>query len=381
MFWKRIVVGDQERILVTKNGRFARILEPGEYGVFAGPFGKVETETHNIRNLVFQSTWADFLVKQRADIVENFFTVVETSDQEVAIIVANGKLFSVIPPGKRALFWRGAAEIAAEIVNTAETPEVPKAKLPALERLGREALVTLTTVEDSRVGLLFLDGSLARTLGPGKYGFWSVAGAPRVEVIDLRLQTLEIPGQEILTKDKVSIRVNILAEYQVTDAVKAKQVVKDSTDYLYRTLQLAVRQTLGKKTLEEILADKTDVDESVAVTVRAEMEKTGVLLGAIALKDIILPGDMREILNQVVTAEKQAQATLIRRREETAATRSLLNTAKLMEDNPILVRLKELETLEKLVEKVDRLTVSNGFDGLLDNLVTMKVAGKSGDGK
>ena len=102
------------------------------------------------------------------------------------------------------------------------------------------------------------------------------------------------------------------------------------------------------------------------------MSNVGVRVGAIAIKDIILPGEMREILNQVVSAEKQAQANLIRRREETAATRSLLNTAKLMEDNPILVRLKELETLEKVVEKVDRLTVTNGFNGLLADLVSIK---------
>jgi regulator of protease activity HflC (stomatin/prohibitin superfamily) len=117
---------------------------------------------------------------------------------------------------------------------------------------------------------------------------------------------------------------------------------------------------------------KTEVDENTASAVRGEMSALGVEVGAIALKDIILPGEMREIMNQVVSAEKQAQANVIRRREETAATRSLLNTAKLLEDNPILVRLKELETLEKLVEKVDRLTVTNGFEGLLDNLIEIR---------
>ncbi len=94
-------------------------------------------------------------------------------------------------------------------------------------------------------------------------------------------------------------------------------------------------------------------------------------VGSIAIKDIILPGDIREILNQVVTAEKQAQANLIRRREETAATRSLLNTAKLMEDNPLLVRLKELETLEKVADKVDKITVVGGLNSLLERTVTI----------
>ncbi len=196
-----------------------------------------------------------------------------------------------------------------------------------------------------------------------------------MEVIDLRLQTVEIPGQEILTRDKVSLRVNVWAEFQVMDAVKAKQSVKDYAEQLYRTLQLAVRQTLGRRSLEEILAEKVDIDEQVAAEVRREMDAFGVRVGAIALKDVILPGEMREILNQVVTAEKQAQANLIRRREETAATRSLLNTAKLMEDNPLLVRLKELETLEKVAEKVGKITVTGGFDALLSDLVTLRDRG------
>ena len=97
----------------------------------------------------------------------------------------------------------------------------------------------------------------------------------------------------------------------------------------------------------------------------AKWKAYGVRVGEIAIKDIILPGDVRDILNQVVTAEKQAQANLIRRREETAATRSLLNTAKLMEDNPLLVRLKELETLERVAEKVEKITVVDGLNGLL----------------
>jgi len=179
---------------------------------------------------------------------------------------------------------------------------------------------------------------------------------------------LEVPGQEILTKDKVTIRVNISAIYEVT----ARKTVKDASEYLYRILQIAVRQTLGKRTLEEVLAEKTDLDEAVSAEVRREMEAYGVRVGAIALKDIVLPGDIREILNQVVAAEKQAQANLIRRREETAATRSLLNTAKLMEDNPLLVRLKELETLEKISEKVDKITVIGGMNALIDKTVTLR---------
>jgi regulator of protease activity HflC (stomatin/prohibitin superfamily) len=369
MLWKRIIVGDQERALITKNGRFGGILAPGEYRLFILPGVSLDVEKYNVRDLVFQSSWADYLAKERPDIAERYFTRVETNDLQVAMVYVDSKLFKVMLPAKRMLFWRGAVNVTAEVVNVIDDPEVAAQKLPALERLGKESLATFYLVEEAKAGLLYIDNRLKRSLPPGKYGFWALTVSPRVDIVDLRRQTIEVPGQEILSRDKVSLRVNILAEYQVKDPVKAKHAIANFETYFYRLLQLTLRQALGRKTLEEILAEKTEVDENTALAVRTEMNALGVEVGAIALKDIILPGEMREIMNQVVSAEKQAQANLIRRREETAATRSLLNTAKLLEDNPILVRLKELETLEKLVEKVDRVTVNGGFEGLLENLI------------
>ena len=106
--------------------------------------------------------------------------------------------------------------------------------------------------------------------------------------------------------------------------------------------------------------------------VSAEMAGIGVRIGDISVKDVILPGDMREILNRVVLAEKEAEANVIRRREETAATRSLLNTAKVMEENPVMLRLKEMEALEKIAEMVQYLAVHNGTQGLLEDLVSLR---------
>jgi regulator of protease activity HflC (stomatin/prohibitin superfamily) len=378
MLFKRIIVGDQERFLITKNGRFAGILSSGEYRMFVPPGVTLATEKFNLRTPVFESTWSDYLVKERPELTERHFVRVETSDVEVALVYLDKKLFMVVPPAKRVLLWKATSDVTYEVIDIAATPEIPAKKFPALERLGRASLALFIVVEEAKAGLFFIDNRYIRTLAPGKYAFWAVTGNPRVELVDMRRQTIEVPGQEILSRDKVSLRVNILAEYQVKDPVKAKQSIKDFEAYFYRLLQLSIRQALGKKTLEEILAEKTELDESSISVVRTEMLALGVEVSAVALKDIILPGDMREIMNQVVSAEKQAQANLIRRREETAATRSLLNTAKLLEDNPILVRLKELETLEKLVEKVDRLTVSGGFEGLLENLIdlTPKPVGK-----
>lgn len=368
--WKTITIGDQERAVLTRRHRFAAILEPGVYRVFGWP-GTIGVEMLPFSQGPVTSGWMDFLVKERPELVAQYFTVVETRDTEVALIHTEGKLTGLQGPGRRSLFWK-AARVEAELVDTAREIDLPASKLGTLERLGLMTLAVIAVVEEGRVGLLFVDNRFIRTLEPGRYAFWRVAGQPRVETIDVRRQTMEIAGQEILTRDKVSLRVNILAEYQVMDPVAAKTKLKDFAEQLYRVLQLAVRQTLGKRTLEQVLDEKTDVDAQVVSEVREQMEPCGIRVFGIALKDVILPGDMREILNRVVTAEKEAQANLIRRREETAATRSLLNTAKLMEDNPVLVRLKELETLEKLTAKVDHITVSGGFEGLLENLLEKK---------
>jgi regulator of protease activity HflC (stomatin/prohibitin superfamily) len=366
---RRVLVGDNERVFLIRKGRFEDILAPGDYWIVG--FG-VTLELHDVKNLVLSSEWTDFLAKQRWELVSRYFTVVETADSQVAVVYFDDKVARIIGPGKRVLFWRGSIEVTYDLINAQENAQAPALLLPAILRLGKDSQATVAVVEEGKRGLLYLDGRFIRELTAGTYAFWNVAGFARVDVLDLRWQTLEVPGQEILTRDKVTVRVNLSAVYQIVDPVMARSRVRDVNELLYRMLQIAVRQTLGKRSLEEMLADKVDIDESVSAEVRAAMEEYGVRVGEIALKDIVLPGDIRDILNQVVTAEKQAQANLIRRREETAATRSLLNTAKLMEDNPLLIRLKELETLERVAERVDKITVMDGFDGLLQTTVKIR---------
>ena len=97
----------------------------------------------------------------------------------------------------------------------------------------------------------------------------------------------------------------------------------------------------------------------------------GIDLDGAGVKDIVLPGEMKTILAQVVEAEKSAQASVIRRREETAATRPLVNTAKVMEGNPVALRIKELETLERVAERIDRISVFGGLGQVLNGLVKL----------
>lgn len=194
--------------------------------------------------------------------------------------------------------------------------------------------------------------------------------------MDLRLQVLEVAGQEILTRDKVSLRVNLTAGYRITDVLTAFARQAKPVDFLYKELQFGLRAAVGTRTLDELLENKTVIDDVVNTHIRRRVEDAGgfgLEVESVGVKDIILPGDMKIILAKVVEAEKAAQANVIRRREETAATRSLLNTAKVMEGNPIALRLKELETLEKVTEKIDKISVFGGLDGVLKDLVKIRV--------
>ena len=144
------------------------------------------------------------------------------------------------------------------------------------------------------------------------------------------------------------------------------------TEYLYKELQFALRAAVGTRSLDELLEDKRVLDQVVDEQVKRRIAGMGLELESVGVKDIILPGEMKTILAKVVEAEKVAQANVIRRREETAATRSLLNTAQVMEKNPTALRLKELEALEKVAEKIDKISVFGGLDGLLNDLVKLR---------
>ena len=153
------------------------------------------------------------------------------------------------------------------------------------------------------------------------------------------------------------------------DPELAARSVDKVEDYVYKTLQLALREAVGTKSLDDILLDKLYVNETVKQLVSGQLDDIGISLVNVGVKDIILPGEMKAILNQVVEAQKAAEANVIKRREETSATRSLHNTAKVMENNPTLMRLKELEALEKVSDKIGNLTVYGGLEGLMNGVV------------
>lgn len=378
MILKKAVVAENERGLVFKDKRIIRLLEPGVYwlniwGAVLRIISVTEAEVTDpaLLALVDSKAEADLALR------EKYLQVIDLADYEVALVYQRKALKRVLKSGQRYVFWADAPEIEIRRIDTREDYTVEQSLVNVLVRgkgiEGAADAVYPAEVGSKQLGLLWLDGALVDTLSAGLYAFWRVNRSVKVELADLRLQSMEVIGQEILTKDRVSLRINLSAGYQMLDAARARLQLKDYEDYLYRELQFVLREAVGTRTLDALLADKEALNSELYRAVVKGLAEYGIKLTSLGVKDIILPGEMKDILNQVVQTEKAAQANVIKRREETAATRSLLNTAKLMDENPTLLRLKELEALEKVVGKVDRISVYDGLDGLMKDTVKLQV--------
>ncbi|MBP6748542.1 MAG: slipin family protein [Xanthomonadaceae bacterium] len=373
MFWKkRVVIGDGERGLVYRDRRFERALDPGVYK-FNDPFGRLEIAVHNVAKPEYAGNDVDTLISALGDKLDAHFVLGDVGTDEVGLVSKSGKLEDLLLPGTRRLYWRAPVRVEIERLTLPQDLEVRADVAKRLRQLGALARVAaVADVPSEFVGLLFVDGRFVRTLDPGSYAFWNFQKNVTIDTVDLRVQAVEVAGQELLTRDKVSLRVNLAASVRVVDAVASRTKVAKSGEQVYRELQYGLRKAVSAKTLDELLGDKASLDGDIFGYVRGKAEAFGVEVLGVGVKDVILPGEMREILNGVVQAEKSAQANVIRRREEANAARSLLNTAKLIDESPVLMRLKELEALEKIVEKIDKLTVFGGLDGVLKQLVNIK---------
>lgn len=210
--------------------------------------------------------------------------------------------------------------------------------------------------------MLFVDGKYAQVLQSGVYFWWKNGITVLVGKADTRMQQVEINGQEILTKDKAALRINGYAQYKVVNIEKALLQNKEYERQLYVAFQLALREYIGALGFDELLEKKDNIVPFILEAVKIAADNLGVAVNGFGIRDIILPGDVKDIMNKVLVAEKNAQANTIMRREETASTRSLLNTARLMEDNAMLWKLKEMEYVEKIAEKISNISVSgNGM--------------------
>ncbi|MBC8874740.1 MAG: slipin family protein [Planctomycetes bacterium] len=180
---------------------------------------------------------------------------------------------------------------------------------------GREFII-----KDTHRGLWYEDGKLTKVLEAGRYEIppqkrW-FKRLPTFEclLVDVRQRELTIKGQEILTADKVAIRVSILVQFRVADPKTAMHSVENFADRLYSDVQLAARRSLASMTLEDILTNRTRLSEDILSDVKEAAAGYGVAIRRADVKDLIFPGNLQEIMNRVLAAERNSEAQLVEAR-------------------------------------------------------------------
>ncbi|ABF90706.1 SPFH domain/band 7 family domain protein [Myxococcus xanthus DK 1622] len=350
----RVDIGQNERAFVLVDEKPERYLVPGRYWLLH-PFRKVRLVRVSTEQPLVQLDPAFLPLVPETDL-----QVVELSADERAILFHKGRPVRWLGRGLHQV-WTverlpsrqltpGAPTVRVERVDTSGVTTAPlrddvRALVPTSD-------YTEATATEGTVVLRYVDGVLDAELPPGRHAAWTVARKVQLAVIDLRERLLHVTGQEVMTKDRVTLRLNLSAAFRVSDARRLAVVSRAPDDVLYLAMQLAAREAVSERTLDELLASREAVAESLFTQVKDRAHTVGLDLLRFGIKDVVLPGEMKELLNRVIQAQKEAEANVILRREETAATRSMAQTAKVLAENPLLVRLKELEAYKDLASKV-----------------------------
>lgn len=365
MFLHRYIRRTELGLLFNRD-EFVRTVAPGVFLQW-NLLGRYRLEVVNRRQTWFTHPQLDDLIQSGK--LEGLLGVIDLADTQRALVWIDGRFHTVLGPGRYA-YWLGFYEVRVEMVDT-RTLRFEHEQFETIVRsAGAERLLDVHEIAAEQIGVLFVQGKPQGTLAPGRYAFWRGLGTVKVTKLDTREAVLDLSGQEILTADKVSLRLNAVALYRVADPLLAVATVDDVKQALYREVQLALRSVIGNRELDALLADKDAVGQELANLVRPRAAAFGLEVASVGLRDLILPGDMRELFNKVIEARKAAEANLIQRREEAAALRHQLNAAKTLAEHPTLLRLRELETLEKVAAH-GKLNVVLGEKGLTERVVNL----------
>ncbi len=361
-----IKIRSYEKGLLFRDGEFVGLLDQGRHWITGLP-GKVRVDVVSQR--VPWLVHKDLDVIAKSGVLKDQAVVLDLKDTERALVWVDGRFEALLEPGRYAL-WTKFRQVRTEVVD-ARTVRFEHPDLAAILRADMApSLIEVVTVADGHVGVFYRDGKYVETLQPGRYSLWKGIENARVVQVNMRELAMDVSGQEIMTADKVTLRLNAVVTYRVTDALVAVSRSEDVKQAMYREAQLALRASIGTRELDVLLTQK----DQLAAELQAQLANKGQPMGlevlSLGIRDIILPGEMKDLMNKVIEAKKSAEANLISRREETAAMRNQANTARLLADNPTLMRLRELEVLEKITSNT-KMNVVLGEKGLADRVVNL----------
>lgn len=343
-----------ERAVLLQHGVPVRALAPGKHSFWTSSGRSVIR--FRITDVVF-----DAPPEVRLVLPDDWYSELTLGPRQRALVSRDGHPVRYLRPGTHR-YW--TLDPSIEITTFDVDAPVPELTDEQRSVIPPSEIVDVTVLQHQR-GLKYVAGRFVEILGPGRHVAWSHADAKvGVTVMDTRLQQVTVPAQDILTRDKVTLRLTLTIEYAPSDLPVAVHAAVDVRDSLYLEAQLAVRDYVASVTLDELLDGRDALSKMLEARVFACGKGLGIDVRRVGVKDVILPGDMKTLLNRVIEAEKTAAANVITRREEASAMRSMANVARTIAENPLLLELKRLETLERVAANVDEVRLVVGKEGL-----------------
>jgi hypothetical protein len=335
LFIREFTVRKHERGLLFKNGDFVRFLAPAVYRFF-DPQRRIDVERFDLAQPAFEHRLVDYLVRWQPEAIEDMFLRVETGANQIAVIT-NGHRGTWSDRASRALLeGRDSREGGARRHQRRHRSRARIARTIAADLLARRGSVfehaVLVREVPEALGLLYVDGALVRELAPGLHAFWKLDRSVTVELCDVRVRTLEVCAQEVLTKDNVSLCITLSANYRVGDAQIAARALREPQSFLHKQIQATLRTAVGVRPLDTLLESKAAVGEDIAARLHDRLVALGIELRDIHVKDV-----------------------------------------RLLDDDPAALRLKELEALERITDKVGSVSVYGDLTGVLNELVRIKL--------
>jgi regulator of protease activity HflC (stomatin/prohibitin superfamily) len=209
-------------------------------------------------------------------------------------------------------------------------------------------------------GLKYRNGKFLETLGAGRYRIFSNT---TIMPVDVRPMLVTIPSQEVISADGVTVKITVVAQYEVADPAIAINKNANYQQAFYLLMQMAVRQLISAEKVDSIIEQRASLSNRIVELTQEKIAALGLRLISAEVKDVMLPGELRRTFAQVVKAQKEGQAALERARGETAAMRSLANAAKMAEGNPNLLQLRALQLMSESSGNTIMLGVPSAITG------------------
>jgi len=202
----------------------------------------------------------------------------------------------------QACYWTRFRNVEVEVADANDLRVAGKDLQVILKNVSAKSFMNVTDIPEGKVGVLFVNGELSDILPAGKQVFWKDMAVIKIVLIEQREQVMDISGQELMTQDKVTLRMNGQLTYRIVDVRKSVETVENVEQALYREAQLVLRKEVGARTLESMLSDKEDLAQNPKANLVQVAKNLGVEMLGLGIRDLILPGDMKELMNQVIEA-------------------------------------------------------------------------------